>query len=70
MLDGIILIVAYTVLAISRMIAGTYKIRKTFYLPEKSELDSTQFKFRRSKNLYRCEIEAVKQGCNFRCTLM
>ena len=70
MLDGIILTVAYTVMAISGMIAGTYKIRKTFYLPEKSALDTLQFKFRRSKNLYRCEIEAVKPGCKLKCTRM
>ena len=70
MLDGIVLIIAYPTLAISGMIVGTYKIRKIFCLPEKSALDTLQFKFRRSKILYRRDIKAVKQGCNFKCTLM
>ena len=52
MLDSIVLIIAYLTLAISGMIAGTYKIRKIFCLPEKSELDTLQFKFASSKILH------------------
>lgn len=65
MVDLLILTVAVVVL-----ILFVYEICKIFYTPEDAALRNLQFKFRRSKILHWREIEAVKPGCNLKCTRM